>query len=185
MNSPAMPRSGMSSMRGPKSFSVTASAVQAPVRSASYHSNSSDNAPSTARTSPRPKALVDPSDYLDPSLPHELPPCCVVASPLSRARAGDHKQILVVEFRWTFGRALIRPRGEFQEVPVERCGPLGLLGDACVDRDHRPEGRLDEVAIAARTVGPLNVGPTHHLQRLQPVAKQLPDVLLATPHQRR
>src|SRR5918994_2526658 len=95
----------------------------------------------------------------------------VLVSSLLAALACNHNQVFVVEFRGAPGRALVRARGELQEGPVEHRNPLWFVGEACVNRDHGSEGRLDEVAIGPWAVGPLRVPLANHLQRLDPVTE--------------
>src|SRR5215204_6062414 len=76
-----------------------------------------------------------------------------------------------MELRGTVGWSLVRARGELQEVPVERRCPLGLPGEACVDPDHGPEGRLDELDVTPRAVGPLHILLAGHLQAMPPARR--------------
>ena len=71
---------------------------------------------------------------------------------LRGAPASDHEQVLVAVLRRTSGRSAVCARGELEEVAVERSRAVGLLGEARVEPDHRPERLLEELAIIVRAV---------------------------------
>ncbi len=107
------------------------------------------------------------------------------AAELPVALPCEHEQVLVRVLRRTPGRAPVGARREVQEVAVERCRAVGIVGEAGVGRDDRPERLLEELTVIARALGPLDILAAGHLQRAEPVAEQLPHMFLAAPQRRR
>jgi hypothetical protein len=95
------------------------------------------------------------------------------------------ERVLVGVFGQAVRRASVGAMSEVEEFAVEARGAVGLALKCLVDADNRPERLLVQVDVVLRARGSLGVRALAHLQRLNAVAEQFPQVFLGSPEKGR